>query len=117
MTTLIVCIRRKPGMTQQEFSSYWRDLHGPLIQGCADFKRHLASYVQYHAADSNSEIARMFGVSGDYDGVAVLRFHDEQALRDAFAEPAYLAQIRPDEPNFVDLEKSLVIMAEPAVMI
>ncbi len=83
----------------------------------AEFTRHLDSHVQYHATDANSEIAGIFGVSGEYDGVAVLRFHDEQALRQAFAEPAYLAQIRPDEPNFVDLESLLVIMAEPAVMI
>lgn len=117
MTTLIVCIRRKPGLTPQEFSTYWRERHGPLIQNCPDFKRHLASYVQYHAADGNSEIARMFGVSGEYDGVAVLTFHSEEALRQAFAEPAYLAQIRPDEPNFVDLDHSLVIMGEAAVMV
>ena len=117
MTTLIVCIRRKPGLTPREFSDYWRDRHGPLIQACPEFKRHLVSYVQYHAVDGHSAIAQMFGVSGDYDGVAVLQFHNEQALQAAFAEPAYLANIRPDEPNFVDLENSLPIIAHPAVMV
>lgn len=117
MTTLIVCIRRRPGMTPQEFSSYWRERHGPLIQACPDFKRHLSSYVQYHLIDGNSDIAKMFGVSGEYDGVAVLRFHDENALRQAFKEPAYLEMVRPDEPNFVDLDHSMSFIAEPAVMV
>lgn len=117
MTTLIVCIRRRPGMTAQQFSRYWRDHHGPLIQACADFKRHLAGYVQYHMLDGNGEVARMFGVSADYDGVAVLQFHSLGAMQQAFSEPAYLADVRPDEANFVDLEGSMSFIAEPVVMV
>lgn len=117
MTALIVCIKRRPGMTAGEFSSYWRERHGPLIQDCPEFSRHLASYVQYHLSDGNSDIARMFGVSAEYDGVAVLTFHSDDNLKQAFCEPEYLARVRPDESNFVDLENSMSFIGEPVQMV
>lgn len=112
MTSLIVCIKRKPGMTVEEFSQYWRGHHGPLIRSVPDFTRHLVSYTQYHLADQDSPVAKMFGVSSDYDGVAVLTFKSAEALEQAFQEPAYLEHIRPDEFHFVDLENCIPFLTE-----
>ncbi|WP_157083031.1 SDR family oxidoreductase [Novosphingobium lentum] len=117
MTTLVVCIKRRHGMSAAEFSTYWRDVHAPLLGACTDFTRHLISYVQHHFVDRASPVAAMFGVSGDYDGVAVLTFRNAEALAQAFVEPRYLADIRPDEPNFVDLTSSLSFVTEPHVVI
>lgn len=118
MTTLIVCIKRKPGLSPEAFTSYWQDLHGPLVRSCRDFTRHLRSYTQHALADRDSPVAKLFGVSGDYDGVAVLDFRSEAAMRQAFAEPAYLADVQPDEANFVDIEncQSFVTNPSPVVM-
>lgn len=112
MTSLVVCIRRKPGMTREEYSDHWRDIHAPLIRNCPDFTRHLVRYTQYHMADAESAVARMFGVSADFDGVAVLTFHSTDGLARAFAEPQYIAQIRPDEFNFVDLDNSVSFITD-----
>ena len=27
---LVYCITKKPGMTDEEFFSYWKDVHGPI---------------------------------------------------------------------------------------
>lgn len=94
-------------MTREQFSDHWRNVHAPLIRNCPDFRRHLASYTQYHMADAASDIARLFGVSSDFDGIAVLSFRSAATIAEAFAEPAYIAQVRPDEFNFVDLENSV----------
>ncbi|MCW1383767.1 EthD domain-containing protein [Novosphingobium sp. KCTC 2891] len=112
MTILIVCIRRKPGMSFEAFDTYWRQQHAPLLRACGDFTRHLIRYEQYHVQDRDSPVARMFGVTSNYDGVALLEFADADAMQAAFAEPAYLEQVRPDEPNFVDLENSLPFIVE-----
>lgn len=111
-TSLIVFIRRRPGMTRVEFSTYWRDAHGPLLSACTDFSRHIIRYEQFHASDE-ADLGAMFGVSGDYDGVAVITFASPQAMTAAFAEPAYLSDVRPDEPNFVDLDNCLSFIANP----
>lgn len=117
MTTLIVCIKRKPGLSHEAFTAYWQDKHGPLLRRCTDFTRHLRSYTQHALTDRDSPIARLFGVSGEYDGVAVLDFKNSAAMEQAFAEPAYLADVQPDEGNFVDLEncQSFLTRANPVV--
>ena len=115
MKTLIVCVRRKPGLSREEFSRYYRDTHGPLIRSATGFARHLVNYVQFHALDSATPIAALFGASGDYDGVAALTFASEEAMTQAFAEPDYLNIVRPDEPNFVDLTGCLTFVTEPVV--
>ena len=114
---LVVCIRRRAGMSAGEFSAHWREIHAPLIRACAPFARHLLRYTQHHLGDQDSPVARMFGVSGAYDGVAVLEFASMDAMAAAFAEPAYLEQVRPDEFNFVDLDHGLCFLTEPFAVI
>lgn len=36
MFKLTYCLRRKPGMTWDEFSTYWRDVHAPLVKERAE---------------------------------------------------------------------------------
>ena len=110
---LVVCIRKRAGLSTQDFSRHWREKHAPLIRNCPEFSRHLLRYTQHHLADRVSPIAQMFGVSGDYDGVAVLEFQSMETMLQAFGEPAYREQIRRDEPNFVDLEHGLCFITEP----
>lgn len=116
MATLIVCIKRRPGMTHEAFLTYWRETHAPLLAACGDFTRHLDGYVQFHPIRRTSPVATMFGVSSDYDGVAMLTFRDPDAMVAAFAEPAYLRDVQPDEPNFVDLTASMSFIADPFVV-
>lgn len=117
MTTLIVFIKRAPHLSQREFSDYWRNHHAPLIKSVPEFTRHLVSYTQYHLSERNAAVAQMFGVSGEYDGVAVLAFKGPDDMAQAFAEPRYLEIIRPDEPKFVDLDNGLSFIAEAAPIV
>jgi uncharacterized protein (TIGR02118 family) len=111
MTTLIVCIKRKEGTSREEFARYWRDSHGPLLASCPDFTRHLISYSQYHLAEGSDDAAE-FGVAGTYDGVARLKFRSAHDMEQAFAEPDYLARVRPDEPRFIAIEGCMSFVTE-----
>lgn len=114
--TLIVFIRRRLGMTAEDFSHYWRETHAPLLLGCTAFSRHIVRYEQFHGTAGTAALGAMFGATGDYDGVAAISFASEDALAAAFAEPDYLAQVRPDEPNFVDLNNCLSFIARPKLV-
>jgi uncharacterized protein (TIGR02118 family) len=114
--TLVVCVRRKPGMSREDFSQYYRDKHAPLILSAVGFSRHLIDYVQHHAFGSDDPISRLFGASGDYDAVAALTFSSSAAMKIAFEEPDYLNIVRLDEPNFVDLENCISIVTELVVI-
>ncbi len=104
MSTIVVNVARRPDLTHAEFVDYWRNRHAPLIRSCPQFTEQLVSYTQYDAHAGPRDLAGLFGGSGDYDGVAVLRFRNRKALEDAFACDDYINRIRPDEPNFVDLD-------------
>jgi uncharacterized protein (TIGR02118 family) len=99
MVKLIVCAKRKPGMTHEEFDHYWHENHGPLVRSVPEFIRHVHKYVQCHIVSNSAPL----GASSDYDGVAELWFDSLDELHRAFNEPRYLEIIRADELKFVDL--------------
>lgn len=108
MVKLIICASRKPGMTRDEFSRYWRERHGPLVKSVTEFSRHVRKYVQCHL----NEAAVPFGIPAPYDGVAELWFDSVESAAAAFREPRYLEIIRPDELKFADPQKCISFMTE-----
>lgn len=105
MYTLIVCLKRKPGLSRAEFLHYWRYVHGALIKESSNFNRHLMEYRQYHQSAPAEGLQALFGkVVDEYDGIAMLVFRSREAWQIAIKEPQYLASIRPDEYNFIDIK-------------
>jgi uncharacterized protein (TIGR02118 family) len=85
---IVALVRRKDGMSYQEFVSYWQDHHAHVVSRLPGLRR----YVQNPAQD---------GRAWPYDGMAELWFDDVDAIRDAFRSPQS-DDVRADEPNFVD---------------
>jgi len=108
MVKFIICATRKAGLTRAEFSTYWRNQHGPLVKSVPEFMRHVRKYVQCHIVAGKSP----FGGETAYDGVAELWFDTPEELTRAFNEPKYLEIIRPDELKFVDIFKCLSFITE-----
>ena len=108
MIKLIVLAVRKQGMTFEEFDTYWREQHGPLVKSVTEFSRHVRKYVQSHRASGNIPLAG----EAACDGVAELWFDSVDAMNEAFQEPRYLEVIRPDEMKFFDADRSQSIVCE-----
>jgi uncharacterized protein (TIGR02118 family) len=108
MIKLIICANRRPDLTREQFDSYWRNQHGPLVKSVTEFARHVRKYVQCHLADSSVP----FGIAGIYDGVADLWFDSVDEATKAFSEPKYLEIIRADELKFVDPHRCISFVTE-----
>jgi uncharacterized protein (TIGR02118 family) len=108
MIKLIICAKRKAGLTFEEFDRYWRERHGPLVRSVPEFARHVRKYVQCHLLKG----AVPFGIPGDYDGVAELWFDSVEDAAAAFREPKYLEIIRADEIKFVDGSRCISFATE-----
>jgi uncharacterized protein (TIGR02118 family) len=108
MVNFIICAKRKPGMTREEFSAYWRNHHGPLVKSVPEFMRHVRKYVQCHIVPG----ALAFGKEAEYDGVAELWFDSAEEITQAFNEPRYLEIIRPDELKFADVANCISFITE-----
>lgn len=113
MLKLFAVLRRRPGMTTEEFATHWRDVHGPLIAGEPSLARHIVRYEQHlrHAPEALSG-------TEDVDGVAVQWFSSMEEFLGFVDEPAYAELIAPDERRFLDLDRlEYVITEEPTVVI
>lgn len=108
MVKYTICVKRKAGLTWDEFDTYWRNHHGTVVKSVPEFMRHVRKYVQCHLVKG----AMPFGAAGAYDGIAELWFDSVEELQAAFNEPRYLAIIRPDELKFVELEKCMSFITE-----
>jgi len=95
--------KRKPGITHEEFSKYWREVHGPLIVNNPKFSRYIKRYVQHHVSPNES-------VSGvqplPFDGFSEVWFESIEDRRRLFAEPEFRSVVIPDEANFIDLSET-----------
>jgi uncharacterized protein (TIGR02118 family) len=101
MVKAIYLIRRKPGMSAEDFHRYWREVHGPIAARIPGLRR----YVQCHSIDAG------FGDAPEYDGAAEVWFDDMEAVRRAVASPEYAAA-REDERRFIDLEHTTLTFTE-----
>jgi uncharacterized protein (TIGR02118 family) len=96
---------RKPGMSHEDFVTYWRDVHGPFIRDTPGLARHLLRYEQH------PRIPGRQGGDSDYDGVAIQSFASWEEFGAMLADPAAEA-MRQDEANFLDSDKLLVLFTE-----
>ena len=100
MIKLVYCITRKPGLSIEEFSDYWEQVHGPIGRRIPGLRR----LVQSHA------VAQPDGFPGArFDGVAELWFDDLAAIEAARQSPEWRASTE-DEANFIDPERCALIL-------
>ena len=85
-----------------EFSRYWREVHGPIGRRIPGLRR----LVQSHAIAQPSDVA-----PPDFDGMAELWFDDMGALQAARRSPEWQASTA-DEANFIDQSRSAVFVTE-----
>jgi uncharacterized protein (TIGR02118 family) len=119
---LVFTIRRRPGMTREEFQRYWRNEHAQLVKRHAEVLR-IRRYVQTHArvTDADGAISGARGSEpGQYDGVAEIWWESVEDLLEASASEQgqrAAAALLEDERRFVDLPNSPIWLGEENVVI
>lgn len=122
MIKLVFTIRRREGMTREEFQRYWREQHAPLVERHAEALR-IRRYVQTHARETplDEALASSRGAeSGGYDGVAELWWDSIQDIVEVGAtEEGQLAtkELLEDEQRFIDLPSSAIWLGEENVVV
>jgi len=115
MIRLIYVLRRKPDMSFEDFQTYWREKHGPLVAKHAT-TLDILRYVQVHTLDDpiNEALPGERTMLKPYDGVAELWW----TSRDAFIAASMSeegqaagAELLEDEKKFIDLPNSPIWFA------
>lgn len=116
MLTIQYCLRRKPGMSYEDFSAYWRGPHAQLVQSLAE-RLGVARYVQHHAVlpDLALQMQHMRGTGAPFDGVAAISFASAEALARGNTDPEAMEAQRllaEDEAKFIDSAGSVIFFTQ-----
>lgn len=108
MVKVMALLKRKEGITFEEFSRYWRERHAPLVLKTLPGLRR---YVQNHAL-------RLSKGEPPFDGVAEIWLDDLQSWRDmvGFMSTEEGKAIREDEEQFLDRGKFVLLLVEEKVI-
>ncbi len=100
MVKLMCCLKRKPGISEEQFHRHWREVHGPLVRKTHEFARYLRKYVQSHTISHS--VPGVASPPTDFDGVAELWFDSMEEVVKAYAEPCLKGELWDDVQKFVD---------------
>ena len=106
MVKIAAFFKRKPGMSIEDFQSYWRTTHADIVVKLLGIRR----YVQSHTILSGYRKGEPI-----YDGMAELWFDNTDAMRAQAGTPEFTA-VRADEPNFMDVASQGSIITEEHVI-
>jgi uncharacterized protein (TIGR02118 family) len=122
MIKMVYCLRRKPGLTREEFQRYWREQHALLVKRVAP-DLNVRRYVQSHtlAGDALAMVAEVRGSAGrEFDGVAELWWDSVDSIVAAVSTEAGQqagAALVEDETRFIDLPNSPIFFAEEIAVV
>ena len=106
MIKLVSMLKRKPGLTPEEFHRHWREVHGPLIRSTRSGS-YVVRYEQNHRplSDYGNKLV------SDYDGVTVQWFRSMEDFHASIAEPDF-ADIQADVERFIDMSAMVWLLTE-----
>jgi len=106
MVRLTCLLRRRPGITPDEFHEHWERIHGPLIAGSRSgshvvrYEQHPRPLDDYPAEDDDG-----------YDGVTVQWFASMEEYR-AHMNEADFSRIWADITRFLDVDRLQFVVTE-----
>jgi len=100
-------VKRRPGMTIDDFHRHWRTVHSPLNCDTPSIAQYFVRYERNHRARADYDRG-----GSDFDGAAVEWYPSVQSFYDMIGEPAYRELIAPDEDRFLDRDSLVWLLTE-----
>ena len=114
MIKIIAMVKRKSGITAEEFSRYWYEKHAPF--GFKVIPEGVLSMQKRYVQNYSLKLGRR---EPPFDGVAEICFDDMESFRKwndwYFSDDG--KALRDDEENFMDKSQTIVVIAEERVLI
>ena len=98
MIRRVSCIRRKDGLTREQFFAHWTGPHADIVRQLPGLRGLRFSLVD-----------RCIPEEGDWDGVGVIWFYSLADADRAFATDPYREMLQADRPKFIGSAHSCYI--------
>ena len=109
MIKLVAFLKRKPGLTREEFEDHWLHRHAPLIANTPELARHIVRYEQHRRTPDHEWMG-----SPEYDGITIQWMESPKSFEAFVNEPKYLELIYPDEERFLDRDGICLLYTSPS---
>ena len=106
MIKYVTVLHRKEGLGREEFSSYWKNTHAPILKEIPG----LRGYVQNHALPDPE------GNEPPYDRFGELYFDSLEAMQEGLASPEGEATLA-DIPNFCDTRRLVRVFVDEVTFV
>jgi uncharacterized protein (TIGR02118 family) len=110
MVKVSVFLTRRPDLTHEQFSQYWKDKHASLVMSLDSFTSGVRRYTQQHSLNNVPEGFPIL----PYDGVAELWFDDLSSAMTTFGHQDFASIVAKDEENFLDRTKTVLFLSSEA---
>ncbi len=123
MLKLIMCVKRQPHLTREQFDDHWFNHHGPLVNSLAKIlgiRQYIQTVPYENIAAQNALRAGRGTLAVDYDGCAEVWWDDLEshlAARKTVQGLEALRQLIEDEKRFVDLSLSQLWYGEERTIV
>lgn len=109
MFKLFAFLKRKPELDDDEFWSYWFDVHAPFVASAPAFQRHARRYVVNRALPG-AAISEL--TLSDLDGAGELWFETLDDLMATVGDPAFSTPVEADVAKFADPARTILLACE-----
>lgn len=107
MIKLVYCFAKRADLTPEEFSRYWRDVHGPIGIRIPGVRRLVQSVAIHDPRDAHEP---------SFDGMAELWFDDVEAVLRARQSAEWLASTA-DERHFIDHSRTAYFLSHERTLL
>lgn len=110
MLKLVYCVRRKQGMSFEDFSKYWLEVHGGLSIKLKEHMPTFVRYVQSHTiyGEQTDRLRASRGSGEPFDGITEAWFDNDIEVTDVDVQMDAMSKMLADELNFIDMKNSVV---------
>ena len=110
MIKMIIAIKRREGMSHEEFVHYQSEIHRPLLMSIPEARQYIRRFVVSYPIPAPD-------YSGpDYDSVVEAWFDSMEDMNALYFSENFLSKVDPDHKNFMDLSAYGRIVAEEEVV-
>ncbi|HUQ56376.1 EthD domain-containing protein [Lentzea sp.] len=108
---MIITLKRREGMTHDEFKHYQQNVHRPLLMSIPETGLYIRRFVVSYPVPAPQY------PEPEYDSVVEVWFDGMADLEALFSSDNFLKKIDPDHGNFIDLSAFRQIISEEDVVI
>jgi len=111
MIKLAILLKRRKGMSHQEFLDYRRDVHAPLLLSIPETKQYVRKFIV------STPVEAAGYQDSPYDAMVEAWFNSLQDLNAFYQSDNFVNKVDIDHINFLDVPAALRLVTEETVVI